>query len=80
MILSREQLEALIRMLALTKPEEVTCGECFKEMAHFAENELRGKSVPESLRAIERHLVMCEECREEYDALLAALKDDNPVQ
>ena len=75
MALSREQLEALIRMLAQTRPQEATCDECFKEMARFAENEVRGKSVPESLRAIEHHLDLCAECREEYNALIAAIKD-----
>ncbi len=77
MAFSREQLEALIRMVSLTRSEEVTCDECLKDLAEFAENELVGKSVPEGLRAIEHHLAVCGECREEYEALLAALKDDS---
>ena len=74
MALSRGQIKELIRTLSLTRAEEPTCDECLKKLGEFAENELEGKSVPESLRAIEHHLALCGECREEYEALLAALK------
>jgi len=36
---------------------------------------LEGKSIPESLQAIEHHLTICVECQEEYQALFAAIKD-----
>ena len=75
MTLSREQLEALLKMISLTEDEELTCDECLRGMAEFAETELAGKSLPEGLRAVESHLELCGECREEYEALLQALKD-----
>jgi uncharacterized protein with PIN domain len=75
MALSREQMEALLRSLSLTRQEEITCDECLKEVAEFAENELQGKTVPESLEAVAQHLLLCGECREEYEALLRALGD-----
>ena len=77
MALSREEADKLIRMLSLTRPEEVDCGECMKVVAAFADYELDGKSVPESLEAIEHHLALCGECREEYEALIAAIKSDS---
>jgi predicted anti-sigma-YlaC factor YlaD len=35
---------------------------------------LEGKSIPDSLQAVEHHLGNCGECQEEYEALLTALK------
>ena len=74
MALSRQQIEALVRTLALTRDTEPTCDECLKELAQFAENHLQGKSVPESLQAVEHHLAVCTECHDEYQTLLKALR------
>ncbi len=74
MVLSREQIEELIRTLSLTRTVEADCDECLGEMAEFAEMQLQGKTVSESLRAVEHHLAMCGECQEEYEALVTALK------
>ena len=46
-----------------------------KELAELAEVSLEGKSIDESLKAVEHHLAICQECQEEYQALMAALMD-----
>ena len=74
MVLSREQIDTLIKTVSLTRSNELTCDECLKDLAVFAESSLAGKSIPEMLQAIEHHLTVCEECKEEYQALLTALK------
>jgi hypothetical protein len=74
MALSKEQLEVLLNSVSLTRSDEATCDGCLQGLAEFAERSLAGKSIPESLRAIEHHLSLCGECRQEYEALLAALK------
>ena len=75
MSLSRDQLAELIRSLSLTRSDEATCEDCLQRLAEFAEHTLAGKSVPVGLQAIEHHLILCGECREEYQALLSALED-----
>ena len=75
MALSKEEIDALIKSIALTRPEEATCDECLTDLAEFAERSLQGKSIPESLQAIEHHLAICAECQVEYQALLTALKE-----
>lgn len=77
MKLSQDQLRELLRTLRLTAPKELACDECLKRLAEFAENELEGKSFPQGLLAIEQHLTLCGECREEYEALLKALQADS---
>jgi len=76
MTLSKQQLEALHKMLALTKTQELTCDEVLAKMAEFAEVALAGDSIPDTFSEIEHHLALCEECDEEYTALLKALEND----
>lgn len=72
--LSQQEIDRLLKAVSLTRPDEITCDECLQDLAEFAEANLAGKSVREGLKAVEHHLAICEECREEYSALLTALK------
>ena len=77
MIISNEQIQAILRMLALTKDVEASCDDCQRQLAEFAETTLAGKSIPEGLRYIDEHLQLCAECREEFEALNAALEESS---
>ncbi len=59
MALSKEEIDALIKSVSLTRSEEATCDECLKDVAEFAEHALNGKSIPEGLQAVEHHLANC---------------------
>lgn len=74
MTLSRQQIDRLLESLSLTRPDEITCDRCLRDVAEFAEHSLAGKSLPDGMNAVQHHLAICEECREEYEALLTALK------
>ena len=75
MSLSKEEIERLLKLVGLTTDEEIDCEECLSQVAEFAERELAGKSIPKGLAAVEHHLVICAECREEYEALQRALNE-----
>lgn len=75
MPLSNKELDALLRLIGLTKDEEINCSQCLSLVAEFAEQELAGKSIPDGLKSVEHHLQICSDCREEYKALQQALKD-----
>jgi uncharacterized protein with PIN domain len=74
MPLSKKEIDGLMRLIGLTKDLEINCEQCLSLIAEFAERELAGKSIPEGLKAVEHHLSVCAECREEYEALQRALK------
>ena len=74
MALSKEEITELLRLVGLTRDEEIDCERCLALVAEFAERELAGRSVPAGLEAVAHHLSICAECREEYEALLEALK------
>lgn len=76
MKMSNQKINELLKMLALTREQEMTCDECFVQMSEFVEHRLSGKSIPESLQCIDDHLELCGECRDEFDSLKAALADE----
>ena len=73
MPMSKHEIEELMRLVGLTKDSEINCEQCLALVAEFAEQELAGRSVHEGLKAVEQHLSICPECREEYEALQRAL-------
>lgn len=75
MAFSKSEIEGLLRLIGLTKDEEIDCDECLLHVAEFAEQELAGRSIPEGLEAVGHHLAVCAECREEYEALQRALTE-----
>ena len=75
MKLTKKEIDGLMRLIGLTKDEEINCEQCLALISEFAEQELAGKSVPEGLLAVEHHLSVCSECCEEYEVLKQALKN-----
>jgi len=74
MSLTGREIEKLLRLTALTREHEIDCDGCLTRIAEFAEQRLAGKSVSDALEAVQRHLSICAECNEEYEALQRALK------
>ena len=72
--LSKKDIHGLLRLVGLTKEEEIDCEECLSRVAEFAEQALAGKSIPAGLKAVAQHLSVCAECREEYEVLQQALE------
>ena len=77
MSLTKEQVEALLKMIGLTREDEIDCDECLSQVAEFAERELAGKAIPQGLDAVRHHLAVCAECREEYEALQRVLESSD---
>ena len=76
MSLSKQKIDSLLKMLSLTRDVEQDCDGCLNKLAEFAETSLTGKSIPDGLKSIEDHLQICDECREEFEALKVALSSE----
>jgi hypothetical protein len=74
MELNLDTIKKLTRAIATTKDEEVGCDECFAVVDQFVELELGGKAAAEAMPLIEDHLNRCQNCRDEFEALLDAVK------
>jgi hypothetical protein len=72
MELDGEHLKRLLR--TLLQDDVLGCQGCFEQLDCFVEIELAGKNAGEALPWVERHLLACEDCREEYEALREALR------
>ena len=76
MPLSKKEIDALVRLVALTQDEEIDCEQCLAVVAEFAEKQLEGMDIADGLKGVQHHLEICSECQEEYQALLAVLKQE----
>jgi hypothetical protein len=74
MTLNTEALKRIVRSIITTQDEEIGCDTCFDELDKFVEIELEGKNPDEALPLVRNHLNRCGHCREEFEALLDALK------
>lgn len=75
MKLNKQVIKKLIGAVRKTRPDEIGCDECFDQIHEFAELELKGKSPEKAMPLVQDHLEKCGECREEYEALLKAMKE-----
>ena len=83
MMLNPEILKRMVILLTNPHTGEISCEECFDDIDRFAEIELVGKSAAEAMPLVQDHLEHCQDCREEYEALMAALKfieQDKPAE
>ncbi len=67
-------LKGMARGIMSTRPDEIGCEECFAEMDQFVELTLAGKNAAEAMPLVQDHLDRCRNCREEYEALLEAVR------
>lgn len=72
--LDPDMLKEMARGIMSTRPDEIGCDECFAEMDQFVELTLAGRNAAEAMPLVQDHLSRCGNCREEYEALLAALR------
>ncbi len=73
-MLDRDRLSSLVRLIATTRPDEIGCDECLEEVDRFVEMELAGLDAAEAMPLVQDHLDKCGSCREEFEALLRALR------
>jgi predicted anti-sigma-YlaC factor YlaD len=64
----------MVREMITTRPDEIGCDECFEQLDRFVEMTLAGKNAAEAMPLVQDHLGRCDDCREEFEALLAALR------
>ena len=60
----------LLRMLSMTDEQELSCEDVYDLVDQFAELVKRGEDASSLMPMVRKHLNMCPDCREEYEALL----------
>jgi hypothetical protein len=80
MTLTPAVLKALLRAASRTRPDEIGCDECYRELDRFAELTLAGLGADEALPLVADHLARCGNCREEFEGLLEGLRALRPAR
>lgn len=73
--MDREFWQQVAKAIASTQPDEIGCEDCFKELDRYAELAREGKPAEELMPRVKDHLERCVDCREECEALQAALRE-----
>ena len=71
---NQDIFKMLLREIAETREVEIGCDECFEQLDRFVEMELSGLNTAQAMPLVQDHLEICGECREEFEALLLALR------
>ena len=65
---------AMVQQIERTSDVEMACDEVQRLLGEFAERVARGEDASRLMPLIEKHLELCPDCREEYEALLRILR------
>lgn len=66
----------VLMAVSRTREEEIGCDECFERLERFVEVELSGLDATSAMPLVEDHLQKCGDCREEFEVLLEALREE----
>jgi hypothetical protein len=77
MTLGLDLLKKMVHSVVSTRPDEIGCDDCFAQLDRFAEQVLAGKNAAEAMPLVQDHLDRCLDCREEFEALLRALRAES---
>ncbi len=75
MQLTFQQVTNLIELTVTTTDDSLGCDGCLELMDQFAQAELDGTTIPKFLECVQVHLEQCKCCRDEYEALMIALRE-----
>ena len=75
MQLSFQQITNLIELAVTTKDDSLGCDGCLELIDQFAQAELDGTTIPQALECVRIHLEQCKCCKDEYEALMIALRE-----
>ncbi len=73
---NQKDLRMVLMALTRTREEEIGCDECFERLERFVELDLSGLDAARAMPLVEDHLGKCGDCREEFEALLEALREE----
>jgi predicted anti-sigma-YlaC factor YlaD len=65
----RSQLEQLLRLVAQTEDEELSCTACFELLPLYVDLEVSRQYPDVCLPLFRSHLEQCADCREEYETV-----------
>ncbi len=72
--LDEASIDRLLCLLCDTRDDELTCDEVFGRLDEYVDCLLSHQQFAGPTPLVEHHLTLCPDCRNEYDALVQALR------
>ena len=69
-------MSRIAQMIRNTQEDEVSCDEVDSLLDQFTELVQRGENMEKIMPLVKNHIDLCPECREEFEALLRVLEND----
>jgi len=69
-----EAVKMMVRGILSTRADEIGCDECFQQVDQYVDMMLDERDAASALPLVRDHLNRCNDCREEFEALLTALR------
>jgi len=73
--LTNEAVLGFLRVLETVETEEITCDELYEKLDLYVEREVDKKDAARLMPLMREHLDTCQDCCEEYEALLHIVKE-----
>ncbi len=67
-------LRKVAQQIEMTHEVDYSCDDVLRLLDQFAEAVLRGEDAAQLMPLVQRHLEMCPDCREEFEALMRILR------
>ncbi len=68
--LTDQAVQGFLRILDEVRTEDVPCSEVFSRLDEYVEKEFHGEDVSQLMPLLKEHLDICQDCCDEYEALL----------
>lgn len=65
----------IINILERARADEITCDDMFQQLDEFVEHKFYGRDIEKIAPLLREHLDICNDCHEEYAALLHVLEN-----
>lgn len=72
----RDFFETLAKTIVATKPDELTCEDWLNHVGAYVELVAAGGTPDLGCPRVRDHIALCPECAEEFNLLVAALKEE----
>jgi len=72
---SNKEILDLLRLIELTRDQEIDCTEFLHKAAGYVERVLTKDGLPAEYDEVVHHLQVCPECLEEFEQLLTQLRE-----
>ena len=69
-----QAIKNVVLEIVSLRVDEMDCPECFEHLDYYADLILSGADTAAVMPRLHDHLEQCEHCREEFNALLLALR------